>query len=139
MNLINLDADKMRDAMIKLNANIAELEGKINDPSITITYIEIGSWIMNETIPTNVSYTVPTGYILIGYEFIINDDAGTLGYNETKVTSLSSPVLWLQGHYSFANNRFELSRLDQAYGYNSEDYSSDEINRGYIRVYLAPE
>jgi hypothetical protein len=138
MNLVNISTDKMRDAMIKINANIAELEGKINNTEITPIYIEIGAWDMDTDVSKNVSYAIPANYNLIGYEFLINDDAGTLGYNETIGGNLASPAFWAQGNYSFANNRFELSRPDAAYGYNSADYSADDVNRGYIRVYLKP-
>ena len=135
MNLVNITTDKMRDAMTKINANIAELEGKINNTEIEVIYFGgMWRWMMASDNTVSEPYTPPSGYKVIGYDVMIINDAGTTATSET-FPSINNVVLYCS--YSYTDSRFILVR-ETGGEYDSADYNSDEVNRGYIRVYLAP-
>jgi len=125
----DLDTDRGRPAMVKINNKLSELETEINSIVLLVPYIEIGAWNMDSTASKDVSYTVPEGYTLIGYKASILNDAGTALY--TGLQSAGFNTIPLICNYTYSTNKFTLTRNGSDF-FDSADFNDAAMNRGYI-------
>jgi len=123
------DCDRGRPALRKINTKLAELETEIDSLLSTVNYIEIGVWNMDSTASKDVSYTVPTGYTLIGYKAFILNDAGTGLFNGLQSQGYNTiPIVC---SYFHSTNKFGLTRNESDF-FDSTDFNDAVMNRGYI-------
>ena len=125
----DLDTDRGRPSMVKINNKLAELETEIDSLLSTVNYVNIGTWDMDGTASKTVSYTVPTGYTLIGYKAFILNDAGTVLSNGLQSQGFNT--IPMECSYSYSANTFTLNRNGSDL-YDSTDFNDSTMNRGYI-------
>jgi hypothetical protein len=123
------DCDRGRPALMKINTKLTELETEIDSIISTVNYIEIGAWNMDSTASKDVSYTVPTGYTLIGYKAFILNDAGTLLCNGLQSQGFNTIPLVCT--HAISLDKFTVTRNESDF-FDSTDFNDAVMNRGYI-------
>lgn len=101
--------------------------------------IDIGSWNMDTTPGVNVSYTPPTGFLVVGFKAFIRPgtSVGTVTdqLKPLDIANLTTDVVDGNIEWTPGSTQFELNRKTGG-GFDQGAYSGTGFNRGYIIVNL---
>jgi hypothetical protein len=132
-------ATPIRNGGDMINDNFTELydfNSTTNSQSMRRTVVQIGAWDMDTDSAKSVSWTLPSGHVIVNMKALIYPDS-----NETQqiypIDYLNSVegVYIVNGGISFLNNTFYLwRRTGTGYLFDAPEYNSASDNRGYIIV-----